>query len=120
MKDLYGNKMPLMSHRGVKSAYPENTLGAYNDAIKAGFEAIELDVVMSKNKMLYCSHNHDLELETDGFGYIPDLSDAEIDSCLALFRCSALSSQAITLTPLSANACAVVSPDAPRPKRAIV
>ena len=84
MKDLYGNKMPLMSHRGVKSTYPENTLGAYSDAIKAGFEAIELDVVISKNKTIYCSHNHDLERETDGFGYIPDLSDAEINSYFAI------------------------------------
>lgn len=73
-----------MSHRGVKSAYPENTLGAYNNAIKAGFKAIELDVVMSKDKTLYCSHNHDLERETDGVGYIYDLREAEIDTCLAI------------------------------------
>ncbi len=73
-----------MSHRGVKTKHPENTMGAYGSAINAGFGAIELDVVMSKDKTLYCSHNHDLERETDGFGYIYDLGDREIDGCFAI------------------------------------
>ena len=52
----------LYSHRGVKDKYPENTLNAYLNAIQNGYKAIELDVVLSKDNYLICSHNIDLEL----------------------------------------------------------
>ena len=78
------HKTVCMSHRGVKTKYPENTMGAYRDAVSAGYRSIEFDVVMSKDKTLYCSHNHDLERETDGFGYIHDLRDSDIEEGLAI------------------------------------
>ncbi|MEA1882668.1 MAG: glycerophosphodiester phosphodiesterase family protein [Candidatus Marinimicrobia bacterium] len=49
---------------------PENTWLAYKAAIDAGFPAIELDVVPTKDGALVCSHNFDLERITDGVGYI--------------------------------------------------
>ena len=62
----------LFAHRGITKNYPENTLNAYLDAVKFGYKAIELDVVVSKDKQLICSHNHDLEYETNGKGKFKD------------------------------------------------
>ena len=60
----------LVSHRGVTTNAPENTIESYVDAIKKGFRWIELDVMCTKDRALVCSHNYDLERETDSFGYI--------------------------------------------------
>ena len=49
---------------------PENTRLAYEAAVHAGLGGIELDVVQSKDGEIICSHNFDLERETNGFGYI--------------------------------------------------
>ena len=74
----------LISHRGVSTVYPENTLASYKHALKYKFKAIELDVVMSKDNTLFCSHNYELERETDGSGYINQLSDKRIMSSNAV------------------------------------
>ena len=68
----------LISHRGLKLSAPENTVEAYIDAVKNGFSWIELDVISTKDKVLICSHNFDLESETEGRGYIHKLVHKEI------------------------------------------
>ncbi len=60
----------MVSHRGVTINAPENTIESYVDAVKKGFRWIELDVMCTKDRALVCSHNYDLERETDSFGYI--------------------------------------------------
>ena len=62
-----------MSHRGYKKKYPENTLRSIESAKEIGFEWVELDLVSTKDRVVVCSHNFDLESETDGVGYIYDL-----------------------------------------------
>jgi glycerophosphoryl diester phosphodiesterase len=64
------NEFILFGHRGLLIHAPENTLSAYKAARDAGLKAIELDVVQTKDRKIVCSHNYDLERETDGFGYI--------------------------------------------------
>ena len=54
----------FMSHRGLTKSYPENTQSSFLDAIEHGYKAIELDVVLSKDNELVCSHNFDLDTET--------------------------------------------------------
>ena len=66
------------SHRGVKDKYPENTLNAYLNAIQNGYKAIELDVVLSKDNYLICSHNIDLEFETNGVGCFKDYTKDQL------------------------------------------
>ena len=60
----------LISHRGVTISAPENTIQSYLDAVDKGFRWIELDVLSTKDGALICSHNFDLERETDLVGYI--------------------------------------------------
>ena len=62
----------LISHRGLTIDAPENTMESYIRAINNGFNWIEMDVVSSKDGVLFCSHNIDLERETDLNGYFFD------------------------------------------------
>jgi glycerophosphoryl diester phosphodiesterase len=51
---------------------PENTQSSFLDAIENGYKAIELDVVLSKDNELLCSHNFDLDTETEAVGLYKD------------------------------------------------
>lgn len=44
------------AHRGFRATFPENTLVAFKEAIKAGADHIELDVVISKDSQVVVSH----------------------------------------------------------------
>ncbi|MDC0910943.1 glycerophosphodiester phosphodiesterase family protein [Candidatus Marinimicrobia bacterium] len=79
MEDFYSSKPMLFSHRGVTNDYPENTLEAYKESEKRGFTGIELDIISSKDGVLYCSHNHQLEQETDSSGYIHQMISTKLD-----------------------------------------
>jgi len=58
----------IMAHRGIKMNSPENTISSYKEAIDAGFDALELDILQTKDGELICSHNFDLERESNGIG----------------------------------------------------
>ena len=63
----------FMAHRGFKNLFSENSMGSYLDAQAQGFQWIEIDVITTKDKEVICSHNFDLETETEGKGYITEL-----------------------------------------------
>jgi glycerophosphoryl diester phosphodiesterase len=60
----------LQAHRGGRGLLPENTLTAFESAIKMGVSALELDVVATKDEVLIVSHepalNPDLTRGSDG------------------------------------------------------
>lgn len=77
--DTYYSHQPLwFAHRGALLTTPENTLSAYIEAQNKKLPAIELDVVSTKDGVIVCSHNFDLERKTDGFGYIHKLNYSEL------------------------------------------
>jgi glycerophosphoryl diester phosphodiesterase len=52
-----GSKFPqTIAHRGYKAKHPENTLGAFMGAVKAGAHAIETDIHLSKDGVVVLSH----------------------------------------------------------------
>ena len=57
-------------HRGLLNCAPENTWLGFQAALDAGFRSIEMDVLQTKDGKIVCTHNFDLERETDGKGYI--------------------------------------------------
>ena len=59
----------IMAHRGLKTNSPENTISSYKEAIAAGFGALELDILQTNDGELICSHNFDLERESNGVGW---------------------------------------------------
>lgn len=72
--------MPFQSiaHRGASSLAPENTLASFKKAIELGFDYIELDVRLSKDKQLVVIHDSNVLRTTDGEGLIEDLTVKEI------------------------------------------
>jgi glycerophosphoryl diester phosphodiesterase len=46
----------ILGHRGARGLAPENTLAAFEKAIEMGVNALELDVVITKNKKVLVSH----------------------------------------------------------------
>lgn len=48
--------MEIHGHRGCRGYYPENTIEGFLYAIELGATAIELDIVVSKDKQLIVSH----------------------------------------------------------------
>ena len=45
-----------IAHRGYKTKYPENTMGAFVDAVRAGVHAIETDLHLSRDGIVVISH----------------------------------------------------------------
>ena len=56
----------LFGHRGYSGKYPENTLLAFQKAIEAGADGIELDVQFSKDGKLVVIHDETLDRTTTG------------------------------------------------------
>lgn len=73
LTELYCNKPIFFGHRGDRLNFPENTIASYRSAIKKGLNGIELDVMLTKDNKLVCSHNFDLECETNGTGFINEI-----------------------------------------------
>jgi glycerophosphoryl diester phosphodiesterase len=73
LDDIYRDKPIFFGHRGDRLNFPENTIASYRSAIKNGLKAIELDVMLTKDERLVCSHNFDLERETTGLGFIDEI-----------------------------------------------
>jgi glycerophosphoryl diester phosphodiesterase len=75
---LYKDKTIYFGHRGERNVAPENTISSYQSAIKKGLKAIELDVMITKDNKLVCSHNIDVERETTGQGFVDELTYKEL------------------------------------------
>ncbi len=57
---------------------PENTLRSFVAAERAGLDAIELDLHVSRDGALVVMHDPDVDRTTDGSGTIADLTLAEL------------------------------------------
>ncbi|KAH8893413.1 glycerophosphoryl diester phosphodiesterase [Thozetella sp. PMI_491] len=57
-----GGRLPqAIAHRGYKAAFPENTLAAFQAAVKVGAHALETDLHLSKDKVVVLSHDGTLK-----------------------------------------------------------
>ena len=70
----------VFAHRGSKGTHPENTLPAFEEAVLAGADGIELDVHLSKDGELMVIHDETIDRTTTGSGYIRDLTKKEIQT----------------------------------------
>jgi glycerophosphoryl diester phosphodiesterase len=72
-------KRPLViAHRGYRTQYPENTLAAFQAAIDAGADMIELDVLLSKDRKMVVIHDAALDCTTNGRGMVSDYTLSEL------------------------------------------
>ncbi|UUS29887.1 MULTISPECIES: glycerophosphodiester phosphodiesterase [Streptomyces] len=67
-----------IGHRGVMGVEPENTLRSFVRAERAGMDAIELDLHLSKDGALVVMHDAEVDRTTDGTGPVADLTLAEL------------------------------------------
>ena len=79
LNEFYKDDIIYFGHRGEHNIVPENTIASYLSAIKNGLQAIELDIMLTKDGRLVCSHNFDLERETDGRGFIYETSYTDLE-----------------------------------------
>jgi len=74
------------AHRGANSHELENTIPAFKKAILLGLPGIEIDTVSTKDGVVVCSHNFDLERNTNGFGYIHQMNYKDIKNLNVLAK----------------------------------
>jgi glycerophosphoryl diester phosphodiesterase len=64
------NSIDIQGHRGCRGLMPENTIPAFLHAIDLGVNTLELDVVATKENVVYVSHepffNHEISSEPNG------------------------------------------------------
>lgn len=64
-------KLPrIIAHRGARGEAPENTLAAFQRAIDLGAHGLELDVLLTSDKVPVITHNDDLSILTQFRGYV--------------------------------------------------
>ena len=66
------------AHRGYSGKYPENTMLAFEKAVEAGADGIELDVQFSRDGKLVICHDELVDRTTDGRGRVKDMTLAEL------------------------------------------
>ena len=68
----------VIGHRGAKQAAPENTIASIRAAKLLGVSAVEVDVMLSKDDVLFIHHDNTLDRCTNGRGYLWDYSASEL------------------------------------------
>ena len=75
-------KTKIWAHRGAsgwdKQYAPENTMPAFERAIKMGADGIETDVQLTKDGTLVLAHDESIERVSDGSGWIKDYTLQEL------------------------------------------
>lgn len=73
------NGVPLtIAHRGDPAAAPENTMPAFEAALRSGAQVLELDVQLTSDGHAVLFHDEILDRTTDGTGPIVDRTLAEL------------------------------------------
>ena len=79
-KNLFRNKKFInFAHRGFSKKHTENTLEAFKEAHKVGYDFFELDVRSSKDGVVYVFHDQDFKRLIGKKVFISDLLSSQID-----------------------------------------
>lgn len=68
----------VIAHRGFSRRYPENTLAAFEAAIAAGADMIELDLTLCADGEFVVIHDDTLDRTTDGTGLVCEQTSAQL------------------------------------------
>lgn len=63
----------VMAHRGNRVRFPENTLSAFQEAIKDGADLIETDLHLTSDGEIVCIHDSTVDRTTDGSGRVDSM-----------------------------------------------
>lgn len=81
-KSEFPAKYLHIAHRGYQTAETENSIPAFIGACTIGFDAIETDIHLSKDGILYCMHDDTVDRTTNGTGNIADMLSTDIDKLI--------------------------------------
>jgi len=73
-------RVVAIAHRGEHLRHPENTLPAFEEAIRLGADFIEVDVQTSADGELVLSHDATVDRCTNGHGRISGMTFAQLES----------------------------------------
>jgi glycerophosphoryl diester phosphodiesterase len=76
---FFNSNNKLIAHRGLSSLYPENTAIAFEKAAEAGFEYVECDLWLTKDKHWVVIHDETIDRTSNGTGKISDYTFAELE-----------------------------------------
>ncbi|HEY6726711.1 MAG TPA: glycerophosphodiester phosphodiesterase [Polyangiaceae bacterium] len=76
----------LFGHRGASAKAPENTLAAFERAVAAGADVLELDVHLSKDGVVVVHHDALVDRTTNGRGEVRGFAFAELRALDAGYR----------------------------------
>ena len=68
----------IYAHRGASGDAPENTLEAFELAVKAGADGVELDVHICRSGEIVVAHDETVDRVSDGTGRIRDMTLSEL------------------------------------------
>lgn len=68
----------VIAHRGDSDRRPENTLLAFESALAAGAELVELDVQLSRDEQVVVIHDDRVDRTTDGRGVVSEMTLDEL------------------------------------------
>jgi glycerophosphoryl diester phosphodiesterase len=68
----------VVAHRGASAAQPENTLPAFQAALEAGADAVELDVRLTSDGVPVVMHDADVAASTNGSGFVHAMTLADV------------------------------------------
>lgn len=68
----------VVAHRGASATHPENTLAAFEEALRVGVDFIEFDVRLSRDGAAIVHHDPDLLRTTGTVGAVCERTAAEI------------------------------------------
>ncbi|MBW9093677.1 hypothetical protein JNB62_08290 [Microbacterium jejuense] len=73
-----GDAAFIASHRGGAASAPENTLPAVTAALASGFDYVEVDVALTKDRVPVLMHDATVDRTTDGHGRLAALTLADV------------------------------------------
>src|ERR1700679_230574 len=72
-------RIVAISHRGEHLHHPENTIPAFEEAIRVGADFIEVDVRTTADGKLVLSHDSSVNRCTNGTGEVRDMTFEQIE-----------------------------------------
>ncbi|HEY64569.1 MAG TPA: glycerophosphodiester phosphodiesterase [Caldilineae bacterium] len=78
----------ILAHRGGMALAPENTMLAFERALVAGADGLEIDVRASRDGELVVIHDETVDRTTNGTGRVADMTLAELKALDAGYRYS--------------------------------
>jgi len=82
-----GDHKPLiMAHQGGEGEWPSNTLFAFRNAVRAGADALDTDMHVTKDGVLVLMHDASVDRTTNGKGLVRDLTLNQIKQLDAAYN----------------------------------